>query len=179
MNIYPASAGFFYAIHWAVQMNLVINKLITELKKVIDGDPWYGSSLKSIFKGVDSFRAVKRISANSHSIAEIALHMLAWNEEVASRLVGSKPQAPQRGDWQIIEKLDKDEWNNIVQKIFKEHARIEKLVASLSIEKLEEQVGKDRNPALGTGINYREMLVGLMEHNVYHGGQIALLKKLI
>ncbi|KAF0153147.1 MAG: DinB family protein [Ignavibacteria bacterium] len=160
-------------------MNPVINKLIIELNKVIEGDPWFGAPLKSILEGINCQQAVMRINTNAHSIAEIALHILAWVEETASRLEGNEPKEPKRGDWQSIDTLDKVEWENIVNKIFEMHKRIEELVASFSLEKLEEQVGSERNPALGTGFSFREMLVGLMEHNVYHGGQIALLKKLI
>lgn len=160
-------------------MNPVINNLLVELNKVVDGDPWYGASLKSIFEEIDFTQAVKRIKADAHSIVEITLHMLAWIEEVARRLEGNEPNDPQRGDWQIINALDNDEWESIVKNIYVEHKKIETLVSTLSLEKLEQRAGVERNPALGTGLSYREMLVGLKEHNVYHAGQIALLKKLI
>ncbi|MEW6652802.1 MAG: DinB family protein [Bacteroidota bacterium] len=158
-------------------MNPVINKLIIELNKAIDGDPWYGASLKSILAGVDHKQAVMRTHPKTHSIAEIALHILAWIEETASRLDGNEPKVPKRGDWQNIAALEKREWKNIISRIFKEHKRVTKLTLALTIDKLEEQVGIERNPALGTGFTFREMLVGLMEHNVYHSGQIALIRK--
>lgn len=160
-------------------MESVVNKLILELNKVIDGDPWYGASLKSILEDVNAQKAVKRVSYNTHSIAEIALHILAWIEEVASRLEENPPKNPARGDWQKVENLDKHEWDIIRQKIFEEHIRVIELTSSLHLEKLDQQVGDERSPALGTGISFREMLLGLMEHNIYHGGQIALLKKII
>ena len=41
------------------------------------------------------------------------------------------------------------------------------------------EVGASREPALGTGVSYAEMTAGLLEHTVYHAGQLALLRKLV
>jgi hypothetical protein len=40
-------------------------------------------------------------------------------------------------------------------------------------------VGPARDAPLGSGVTFGVMLVGLMEHNAYHGGQLSLLKRLL
>lgn len=159
-------------------MNAVAEKLIAELEKVINGDPWYGASLKTILSDVNCERALIKLSGNVHSIAEITHHVCGWIEEVASRFEGNESKDPERGDWKAITELSEFEWDELRRNLFTAHSNIIDLVRKLPFEQLEEQVGKEKNKELGTGISYREMLVGLMEHNIYHGGQIALLKKL-
>lgn len=160
-------------------MNPVIEKLVIELDKAVNGDPWYGASLKAILQDVTYEQAVTKYNPNIHSIAEIVLHIYAWIEEVSSRLEGNNPKEPERGDWPEADNLKEAEWNEIVKRIFSSHENLLRLVRDFPLEKFEEQVGATRDKELGTGYTYREMLVGLMEHNIYHGGQIGLLKKLV
>ena len=160
-------------------MNPVIEKLIKELDKSVNGDPWYGASLKSILQDVTYKQAVTRHNPNIHSIAEIALHIYAWIEEVSSRLKGNEPKDPERGDWPEVDNLNETGWKKIIGDIFSAHETLLEQVKNFPFEKFEERVGTERIKELGTGFTYREMLVGLMEHNIYHGGQIGLLKKLV
>jgi len=147
-------------------MNPVIEKLIKELDKAVNSDPWYGASLKSIIRDI-------------HTIAEIVLHICAWIEEVSSRLEGNEPSDPKRGDWPEADNLNETSWKKIVEDIFAAHETLIEQVKNFPFEKFEERVGTERVKELGTGFTYREMLVGVMEHNIYHGGQIVLLKKLV
>lgn len=159
-------------------MNAVIGKLIAELEKAVNGEPWYGASLKKILSDVSCELAVTRHSENIHSIAEITYHICGWIEEVTSRLEGNESKDPERGDWKEITEMSESDWDELRQNLFTSHSNLISRVKIFPFEKFEEQVGKEKNKELGTGISYREMLVGLMEHNIYHGGQIALLKKL-
>lgn len=160
-------------------MNPIIEKLVTELDKAVTGDPWFGSALKFILEDIPYEQAVQKINPNVHSIAEIVVHVCAWIEEVTSRLEGNEPREPERGDWIDTDNFTEADWNKIVEEFFTAHARLIEKVKIFPFEKFEEKVGKERNRELGSGFTYREMLVGLMEHNIYHGGQIALLKKLV
>lgn len=160
-------------------MNPVIEKLVIELDKPMNGDPWYGSSIKKVLDGITHEEAFAVPFINAHSIAEITLHIYAWINEVNSRLEGNKPADPKMGDWPKVEKYEKHYWTEIRSNIYKEHERLISLVKNFPFERFEERVGKERVPELGTGFSYREMLVGLMQHNVYHLGQIAILKKIV
>lgn len=160
-------------------MNPVIEKLVGELDKVVTGDPWYGASINAILHDITYAQAAVRHDANIHTIAEIALHICAWIEEVSSRLEGNEPKDPKRGDWPETDNLNETSWKKIIKDIFSAHETLLEQVKNFPFEKFEKQVGTERVKELGTGFTYREMLVGLMEHNIYHGGQIGLLKKLV
>ncbi len=160
-------------------MNPIVEKLITELDKAVNGDPWYGASLKTILSDVSCEQAVIKHTKNIHSIAEITFHIYGWIEEVASRTEGNASKNPIRGDWKEINDLTEAEWKELKQSLFTAHTNLLCQMHNFPFEKFEEQVGKEKIKELGTGISYREMLVGLMEHNIYHSGQIALIKKLL
>jgi len=76
----------------------MIVMLIRELEHVVSGDPWYGSPISIILEAADPRIVFLRIG-NSHIIAEILLHMIAWAEETQSRLEGKHASQPSRGDW--------------------------------------------------------------------------------
>ena len=96
-----------------------------------------------------------------------------------SRFKGNIPYTPVSGDWPKIENETPQFWEDVKQRIYHNS---NKLIAELDIfpeSKLEELVGGERNAALGTGFTYRGMIIGLLQHNAYHAGQITLLKKQI
>ncbi|MFA7418707.1 MAG: DinB family protein [Melioribacteraceae bacterium] len=160
-------------------MNAVIEKLVAELDNAVNGDPWFGASLKTILSDISCEQAVIKYTENIHSIAEITHHICGWIEEVLSRIEGNEPKDPARGDWKEIANLAEVEWSNLMSSLFTAHTNLISRMKIFPFEKFEVQVGKEKIKELGTGISYREMLVGLMEHNIYHGGQIALIKKLL
>ncbi|MFA6946391.1 MAG: DinB family protein [Pedobacter sp.] len=145
--------------------------LVKELEQVISGDPWYGSPLSKILEGVDPHVVFFRIG-NSHSIAEILLHMIAWTEETQSRLAGNEASQPLRGDWP---ETDSYSWLELIGLFLLANEHLIHLINQMDEQLLSEPVRDMRNPALGTGVNYEELIRGLIKHHIYHSGQIAIL----
>ena len=50
-------------------------------------------------------------------------------------------------------------------------------VAALPVARWAEHVGDNRDPAINAGVTIGAMLVGLAQHDAYHTGQIALLRR--
>lgn len=69
-----------------------------DLQKVHDGDPWHGSSITDVLKGVDADIAGLKSIPHGHTIWEIVLHMTAWTREATSRVRGAAPKSPP-SDW--------------------------------------------------------------------------------
>ena len=57
-------------------------------------------------------------------------------------------------------------------------ARLTEAVAGFPERRWDDLVGDTRQPALGTGMTYLQTVSGVVQHLAYHGGQIALLRKL-
>jgi uncharacterized damage-inducible protein DinB len=142
------------------------------IERSVTADPWHGPSLAALLADVTADEAVRRPIAGAHSIVELVLHLTAWAEEVGARLDGGAPGEPARGDWPLP-----CPWDQAHARLAAAHAALLRRLAAFPEERLGERVGGAREPALGTGVSYAEMAVGVAEHNAYHGGQIAVLKR--
>src|SRR5690349_3923664 len=69
-----------------------------DLRQVYDGDPWHGSPITAVLKGVDAQTAARRSISHAHTIWEIVLHMTGWTREVSSRVRGRDATNPSE-DW--------------------------------------------------------------------------------
>ena len=152
--------------------------LIAELHMAYDGDPWHGPSVTQVLAGVTAAQAQATPSPHVHSIAEIVAHMTSWVAEVTRRVQGHPAAEPVEGDWPLPRAVDETGWAAMRLALTNAMARLTEAVAGFPESRWDDRVGDTRNPALGTGMTYLQTVSGLVQHLAYHGGQIALLRKL-
>ena len=153
--------------------NKEVQSIITNLERVLTGQPWYGKAVMPMLRKIHP--AVVFINPNnSHAAIEILYHMITWAEFTLSRV-----QKKQNYDLKTAEEMD---WRIIDPKVqtwakgLDEFEQLHKqLVAELQT--------KD-DAFLSEMVDYREynfrfLLNGLIQHNIYHLGQIAYLKKIL
>jgi uncharacterized damage-inducible protein DinB len=155
-------------------MNKEIQSIIRNLESILDGQPWYGRAVYVMLREVDESTASVKPGANAHSMLELLYHMLTWAEFTLKRI-----EKDTISDLEAFEKLD---WREIDPKIhgWEEglaafiacHQHIIALLQTKDDEFLREKVDY-RN------YNVRFLLNGLAQHNIYHIGQIAYVKKLL
>lgn len=148
-------------------------RLLDELRRAWDGDPWHGDSLRAILDGLTAHSAAARPLANAHSAGEIVLHLTAWTREVTRRLRDRVARDPQDGDWPAADRA----WEGAVDALARAHAELLDAVAAFPPAELDQTVGDARDRPLGAGVSYAVMLHGIAQHYAYHAGQIALLRK--
>lgn len=153
--------------------------LIEELHLAYDGEPWHGPSVTQILTGVTAGQAESRPSPDVHSIAEIVAHMTSWVVEVTRRMQGHPAADPIDGDWPLPRALNETGWASMRLALTNAMARLTETVAGFPERRWDDKVGESRNPELGTGMTYQQTVLGLVQHLAYHGGQIAILKKLV
>lgn len=155
-------------------------KLSGELEKILSGDAWYGPP---VYEGIDkiSFEiAYERPANGAHTIAEIVLHMLGWTMEVIRRMQGGKAGMPQGGDWPDPGAPDEERWKVMINDLKLANVNLIGLIQKFPEEKWEEPTNDDRNePGLGAGVNYDQLINGLIQHHVYHAGQIGILNRIL
>ncbi len=154
--------------------------LSEELRKGYGDDPWHGSSTSALLKGVTAEEAAAHPVPDAHGIWEIVLHMTGWLNEARRRLCGGEPAMPEAGDWPEPSEPSDSAWQM-------DRSRLEKAVEDLlgvlaglneeNLDRLKGSIEEIRNPALGSGVTHRAMINGVIQHNAYHSGQIALLRK--
>lgn len=146
-------------------------------REAIAGEPWHGPSLETVLEGIDASTAAARPLEGAHSIWEIALHLTGWTREVTNRLEGAEPRTPPLGDWPETEPVDEATWDAARTDLLAAHQELMSALVRFPAAQLEKRVGVERDAPLGTGVSYREMILGALQHDAYHAGQIALLRK--
>jgi uncharacterized damage-inducible protein DinB len=140
------------------------------------GTPWHGDSSKKIHADITTAEAAARPIPGVQTIWETTLHMIAWTEEVASRLNGNPARDPDRGDWPPMPDPTAEKWTETIAQLGAARQSVLDALEKAHEEDLYMMVPKgDSSSSIG---NTRSATAsGLIEHDVYHLGQIALLKK--
>jgi uncharacterized damage-inducible protein DinB len=150
-----------------------LEALREDLRKVYDGDPWHGSSITDVLKGIDADVAARRSIPDAHTIWELVLHMTGWTREVASRVRGAQPKSPPE-DWPVPRfGAGAAGWQAARDDLAAAQREIEAAVDQLTAADLVRWI---ENPD-GTGYTVGTVIRGLLQHHTYHEGQIALLKR--
>ncbi len=154
------------------------NKVISlkkKMDKVYQGNPWYGDSLRTILKKIDSATAFTRADKKAHTIAELVAHIIGWREFVLARLRGDKNFRMVQKisfDWRRIDKNEDTVWKNLKIALEKNHKQILKILGQSDDELL-------NLPVYGKKYNIEFMIEGQIQHDLYHLGQISLLSRLL
>ena len=154
-----------------------LDALRQDLHQIYDGDPWHGSSITTVLKGINAGVAAKRPIPGAHSIWELVLHMAVWTREVASRVRGADAKDPPE-DWPVPRSGGgENAWQAAKDDLAAAQKELESAVDALKPDGLMRWIGDQRDPALGTGLPVGTVIRGLMQHHAYHQGQISLLKR--
>jgi hypothetical protein len=157
-----------------------VQRIANELARAHDGDPWHGSSARVILAGVNAAQAAARPIPNAHTIWELVLHMTGWRREVARRLGGGAPALPVGGDWpQMPAPPTEVAWRATLVEFNAAHRELATATARLDPERLDELISGERSREVGTGVSWYVMLHGVSQHDAYHLGQVALLRRLV
>jgi uncharacterized damage-inducible protein DinB len=148
-----------------------------DLRKVYNGNPWHGSSITDVLKGIDADTAGLKSVPHGHTIWEIVLHMTGWTREVTSRVRGASPKSPPK-DWPTPKASGGHAaWRSALEDLAAAQKELESAVDSLKPDDLVRWIGDQRDPSLGTGVTVGTLIRGLLQHHTYHEGQISLLKR--
>lgn len=154
-----------------------IKKILDQLQRSYNGEAWYGPSLMETLSGVDAEKAAAKPLSATHSIWEIVLHLTAWEGAVQTRLAEKYVALPAEGDWPEAADGSEEGWKNALAKLDQVHNRLCETAGRLSDDQLRERIGDEINRETGGGVSVYATLHGVIQHNIYHAGQIALLKK--
>jgi hypothetical protein len=155
------------------------DRLVDELSRSIDGDPWHGSSVSAILRGVTAAAAGSRAFPGVHTIWEIVRHMTAWTAEANRRVQGHPPAEPLEGDWPASTGAGEEGWRRDVAALIDTHRALVERVRTLSDATLFAAPAEHRDAPTGSGVSLDVLLHGVAQHHAYHAGQIAILKKVL
>jgi uncharacterized damage-inducible protein DinB len=154
-----------------------VERIVDELRRAWDGDPWHGSPVRALLDGITAKQAASRPVPGAHTVWELVLHMTSWTREVRRRLRDGVARDPADGDWPAVPDAAADAWSAAVEALGLAHEDLLAAVAELPASKLDDVLGEERDRPLGSGVSYAVLLHGLAQHHAYHAGQIGLLRK--
>ena len=148
--------------------------LLRLLDEAYEKKAWHGPNLKGSFRGLSAAEAAWRPQPGRHCIADIVVHAGYWKYAVRRRLRGDKRGSfPLKGsNWfELPEPLTEEAWRQYAALLDDEHGALRAAVAELPPEML------PVTPA-GSKVSNLTLITGIAAHDVYHAGQIQLLKRL-
>jgi len=144
-----------------------IERILDQLNRAWGGPSWTGVDIRPLLDDVTDAQARAHPLPNVHSIIELACHMTATMDLVTYRLAGNPKELTSEEDWRDVTQLP---WADAVEEMENAESHLSDAVARLSVDDLDRIVaGRDYTTYV--------MVHGVIQHNLYHAGQIAILKK--
>jgi hypothetical protein len=156
-------------------LNPQISLLLEITDQAFDRKSWHGTTLRGALRGLTADDALWRPAPKRHNIWELTLHAAYWKYAVRRRLAGEAVPSFERkpSNWPAIpDPANGSAWKRDVAFLESEHRRLREIIRGLS------------PPALSTrsprGVwTYAEEIHGVAAHDLYHTGQIQLIKRLM
>ena len=146
-------------------------RIAEELRQVFSGKPWYGYPLSELLTGVSAKAAVIRPSPLLHSIWELVLHIELW-ARIGWEATHGVPMPKLYGtekDWPAVEHASEEAWEGSKNQVAQTIEQFAQAIAQFGDERLTETVP-------GREYNFAYLFRGVVQHSVYHFGQIAMAK---
>ena len=147
-----------------------VQRIEDQLKRAFEGNAWHGPSVRELLADMSAERAIAKPLANAHSIWEIVLHIAAWERVVRRRLAGEDITPSPEEDWPPVQEASEMAWKTALDSLEKGHHELRSQIARLSDAQLQDQV-------VGQHDSVYQLVHGIIQHDLYHAGQVAILKK--
>ena|ERR1022692_1124866 len=155
-------------------MNKEIQYIIGALKNVLSDEPWYGKSVYAILEEAGTGNVYKHQDQASHSLIELLYHLITWAEFTLSSLKNEELEnieSLESLDWRAIDPIELT-WEKGFAQFKTANEKIIDLLQTKDDSFLEENAHFRK-------YNFRFLLNGLIQHHIYHAGQIAYIKNLL
>jgi hypothetical protein len=155
-------------------MDPEIELLLAILDEAYEKQAWHGPNLRGSLRGISAEQAAWRPAPQRHNIWEMAVHAAYWKYAVRRRLTGDKRGSfPLKGsNWfHRPDSLSEKAWRDDLKLLSEQHRQLRSVIAQTDPARLNEKVQSSR-------ITTVRAIYGIAAHDVYHAGQIQLVKRL-
>lgn len=154
-------------------MNILVEsaRLEEQLRNTFEGAAWHGPSVLESLEGVSAEQAAAHPIAGVHSIWELVLHLCGTYGLVLRRLRGDGRQLTESEDWPLVPELSSENWSASLSMLKQLNEDLIQAVKNFPVEHLDLPLVPEASYTAYT------QFIGVPQHNLYHAGQIVLLKK--
>jgi len=150
-------------------MGNAINRIVKQFETLQHGDCWIGNNFKEVLHGVDHVKAMQQLKADSNSMWMLVSHITYWRTSVVNRLTGSVNPPPFL-DFHLPDEANAESWNQAVHDFEAAYHLLRNAILHFNEHNLDKPSVKPEQT------NY-ELILGCLQHDAYHLGQMMLLKK--
>lgn len=149
-----------------------LRQLLTSLDQAYNRPSWHGTNLRGSIRGVSPAAAARRPRPGRHNIQEIVVHCAYWKYAVWRLLTGAKRGSFELAgsNWFLRRGADAHMWREDIARLDRAHAQLREAVTDLAPRDLAKR-GKGR-------YTIADLVTGIAAHDLYHAGQIQLLKRI-
>ena len=148
-----------------------VERIETLLRQSFAGGAWHGPSVLEAFEGVTAEAACEHPVAGAHSIWELVLHLGGTYRLVLRRLEGDDTQLTASEDWPPVPAPTSDNWQDTIRGLRELNDKIRHAVLGFDADRLDDPLVAEPPYSAYT------QFIGITQHDLYHAGQIVLLKR--
>ncbi|HKJ31160.1 MAG TPA: DinB family protein [Balneolales bacterium] len=140
------------------------------LLQTMNGDAWHGPAVFELLRDIPAEKAAFHPVEDVHSIWELVEHMTTWQKVIIRRMNDEDYEPSDEENFPDVTADSSDTWEKAVEELYRTYQALREKIIHFPDEKLGEAVP-------GKHYTHYIQLHGLIQHNLYHAGQIAILKK--
>jgi len=149
------------------------SRLADQIRRAFEGEAWHGDSIIEILADVRAATAAGRPIQNAHTIWELVLHVTAWDDAVCRRAAGAVVNLSDSENFPPVRDTSEAAWQNALERLKATHDELVKVVSEFPDSRLGQQVQGKSQPYY----TFFYMFSGIVQHELYHAGQMVMLKK--
>jgi uncharacterized damage-inducible protein DinB len=147
------------------------DRIVEQMRLAFEGGAWHGPAVLEVLRDVDAFKASAHPISDAHSIWELVLHLSATQAILIRRVRGEDAGLSEADFWEPVPQPTEDNWRAAVDLLTDQERTLRAAVATFPDHKLDQKLMPS-----GTTTAYANFH-GHIQHNLYHAGQLALLRK--
>jgi uncharacterized damage-inducible protein DinB len=141
-------------------------------QSIYNGNPWLEVTLAHTLENVTAEQAYRKINPNLNTIWEIVNHLIQWRRNILRRMQGETVTTPDHNYFVPILDSSEASWEQSLQSLGKSQELWDAFFEDFDDQDFEKIY-------VNNGHTYYEHIHGIIQHDVYHLGQIVILKKLL
>ena len=145
-------------------------RILDQLRRAYNGEAWHGPPLRDILLDVTAEQAAAHPLTNAHSIWELILHITAWENAARKALEGAPLHVSEDDNFPAISDTSEAAWHDALTTLEASHYMLRAAIDHLTDDALD-------NVVPGRRYSIYVLLHGVVQHDLYHAGQIVMLKK--
>jgi len=147
-----------------------LERIEEQLRQSFEGEAWHGPSLREALDGVSAEEAMQHPIAGAHSIWELVLHLAGTYSLILRRLNGDATDLSPDEDWPTVDAPSQAKWTAALDVLRSLNQQLRAAVRSFNKDSLDQNMGSRRYSAY-------TQFIGVTQHDLYHAGQIVLLRR--